>query len=308
MPRDRASLKGTLADRSEALRELAKRRYEELEKQKKVGFAFTVWQRHKEIDGADRSGVLALYLLLALFPLMMLTRFKLGMSITTNWIRDLATSQLGLEPDALDRYGPTNGGQFSSGPVETAILVGGFVLFGVSAASVLQKAYARAWRSPSLNVAQRYTRGSAWFGAYFVLTIVESNSRPGVPGSTRILALLILLAGTFGFWLITPRLLLARQLTWRQALPTAVAGTVATAGLRIASSYFVPSWIKYYVEPLGIFGIVVAVASWVLLVASIWILLAIFGAVWWEQVANPDEIVRFEMSGFVDDANPQNIS
>lgn len=297
MSRDRSSLKRTLAGRSEAWRELAKRRYDELEKQKKAGFAITVWNRYKEIDGADRSGVLALYLLLALFPLMMLARTKLGISLTTNWIRDLATSQLGLEPDALERYGSAMGGQSSSGLIETAILIGGFALFGISAAAVFQKAYARAWRTPSLNVTQRYTRGLAWFGAYFVLTVIEANSRPGVPGLTRILAFLILLAGTVGFWLITPRLLLARRLTWRAALPTAVAGTVATIGLRIASAYFVPSWIKYYVEPLGIFGIVVAVASWVLITASVWILLAIFGAIWWEQVANPDEIVSFEMDG-----------
>lgn len=304
MPGNRASLKGSLASRSEALRDIAKRRYEELEKQKKAGFAITVWNRYKEIDGADRSGVLALYLLLALFPLMLLARSRLGVSLNTRWLSDLATGQLGLEPDALDRYGAATASQSTPGLIETAVLIGGFALFGISAAAVFQKAYARAWQTASLNVAQRYLRGLAWFASYFVLAVVEANSRPGAPGFTRISAMVILLIGTFGFWLITPRLLLARRLTWGAALPTAMAGTVATIGLRIASAYFIPSWIKYYVEPLGVFGIVVAVASWVLVTAGVWIMIAIFGAVWWEQVANPDEVVSFEMDHFESETPP----
>ncbi|RIK07467.1 MAG: hypothetical protein DCC49_10095 [Acidobacteria bacterium] len=298
MPRNRASLKESLAGRSEALRERAKRRYEELENQKKAGFAITVWNRYKEIDGADRSGVLALYVLLALFPLMMLARTRLGVSISSRWIQDLAAGQLGLDPGALERYGVAAADHSGSGIVEMTILIGGFALFGISASAVMQKAYARAWRTPQLNVLQRHLRGLAWFGAYFVLAVVEAKSRPGAPVGTRAIAATIALVATFGFWMLTPRLLLARRLTWRATLPTAIAGTVTSVGLRIASNYFVPSWIKYYVEPLGIFGMVVAVASWILITASAWILLAVFGAIWWEQVANPDDVVNFEIHGF----------
>lgn len=277
-------------------------RYKELENQRHLSFATAVWKRFKEIDGQDRAGVLAFYLILAVLPLLALVGAFEADAGTTGWLMSLTTEELGLSPDVVTRYQSVLVGSDVGGFAARVILIGSFVLFGISAAGVLQKAYARAWRIKDLDVVRRYVRGLAWFCVYFVFVIVQGMTRPGTSGSIRVIAALLSAQIAFAFWFLTPRLLLARRISIRAAMPTAIAGTAMSAGLRIAASYFVPSWIRYYVAPLGLLGLVVAISAWVLVVASAWIGLAVFGAIWWERAANPEDVIESEgLDQFDDD-------
>jgi len=107
---------------------------------------------------------------------------------------------------------------------------------------------------------------------------------------------LLEVALTFGFWLVTPRLLLDKDLGgWRGLVPTAVMGTVTSLCLRVASWFVLPSWANYYATPFGAIGAVLALLFWIMIVAYAWVMIAIVGAVWWERHFPADEVIELAL-------------
>ena len=67
-----------------------------------------------------------------------------------------------------------------------------------------------------------------------------------------VLAGLTGVALTFLLWLATPHLLLGKDLGgWRGLVPTAVAGTSVTVGLRLVSVLLLPRWLSTWAIPFG---------------------------------------------------------
>jgi hypothetical protein len=98
------------------------------------------------------------------------------------------------------------------------------------------------------------------------------------PGRNLGLGVLAGLAGvalTFLLWGATPHLLLGKDLGgWRGLVPTAIAGTVVTVGLRLLSLLLLPRWLASWAIPLGAIGTSLALLLVVQLLATGWVVVA----------------------------------
>ena len=104
---------------------------------------------------------------------------------------------------------------------------------------------------------------------------------------------------TFVLWLATPHLLLGKDLGgWRGLVPTAIAGTSVTVGLRLLSLLLLPRWLDSWAIPFGAIGTSMALLLGVQLLATGWVVVAAaFGAVYWERIADQDTVITTELDG-----------
>jgi hypothetical protein len=79
-------------------------------------------------------------------------------------------------------------------------------------------------------------------------------------------------------------------------VPTAIAGTVVTVGLRLLS-LLLPRWLTSWAIPFGAIGTSIALLLVVQLLATGWVVVAAFGAVYWERIADQDTVIRAELDG-----------
>jgi hypothetical protein len=169
---------------------------------------------------------------------------------------------------------------------------------GFPLAVSVQKTFARAWRVPMLGWMASYLRGGLWFLLY-VATQFGVEAAKWTLGRNLGVGVLAGLAGvalTFLLWLATPHLLLGKDLGgWRGLVPTAIAGTVVTVALRLLSLLLLPRWLASWAIPFGAIGTSIALLLVVQLLATGWVVVAAFGAVYWERIADQDTIIRAEL-------------
>ncbi len=124
--------------------------------------------------------------------------------------------------------------------------------------------YQRAYDLPSTSAKQEWR--SVWWvfllAAYFVAVGALRNAafESGAwAGAAAVLASYVLL---FGFLWWTPRFLLARQLSWRHALPSAVVTSIGLILTAIWSVIWLPQIIVDNAERFGAIGITFGIFTW----------------------------------------------
>jgi uncharacterized BrkB/YihY/UPF0761 family membrane protein len=95
----------------------------------------------------------------------------------------------------------------------------------------------------------------------------------------------------YAFWLITPRLLLDKDLAWRDVRPGAILGMIASTVLWILSLVILPGWFSWYGQGFGGVGIALALLSWTYVVAIVWVVIVVISAIMWERSASIDDVV-----------------
>ena len=278
-----------LRQRSSAIQDQVARRREELERSRHVGLVLLVRRRFKEIEGGDLSVLIALSLFVAMVPLVLL-----GFSWLTGFSSSANLASLIIRHD--DLHEPVAGivrGTFASASADrsssSVLGVLSWAVAGFPLAVSVQKTFARAWRVPMLTWMASYLRGGLWFLLY-VATQLGVEAAKWTLGRNLGLGVLAGLAGvalTFVLWGATPHLLLGKDLGgWRGLVPTAVAGTVVTVGLRLVSLVLLPRWLASWAVPFGAIGASIALLLVVQLLATGWVVVAAFGAVYWERIAD----------------------
>ena len=124
---------------------------------------------------------------------------------------------------------------------------------------------------------QKYVRGWIWLIALLAMTSTGltirywASSRPW-----WFLALLApcSLAVTFGFYLVTPRLVLDLPFAWRDLLPGALICTAIAAVINLSSTFFLARWFGVYGRAYGAFGISIALMSWIGIISLFWVWIA----------------------------------
>jgi uncharacterized BrkB/YihY/UPF0761 family membrane protein len=116
-------------------------------------------------------------------------------------------------------------------------------------------------------------------------------SRPLWFALTTAAALLVL---EFGFFLLTPRLLLDRPFAWRHLLPGAAVCTVAGAIVHTATVFFLRNWFGEYGNAYGAFGVGLALIAALGIIASFWVWIAAVMGVYWERKAGPAAVAAME--------------
>jgi uncharacterized BrkB/YihY/UPF0761 family membrane protein len=85
----------------------------------------------------------------------------------------------------------------------------------------------------------------------------------------------VLLVLEFGFFLLTPRLLLDRPFAWRDLLPGAAVCTVAGAIVHAVGVFFLRNWFGEYGNAYGAFGVGLALIAALGIIASFWVWIAV---------------------------------
>ena len=151
------------------------------------------------------------------------------------------------------------------------------LITGLDVSATAQVAYARAFSMTPLRGLQKYLRGGAWlvllladtFAALTLRTLAASR-----PLWFALIAAGVLLVLEFGFFLVTPRLLLDLPFAWRDLVPGAAVCTVAGAIVHVVAVFFLRNWFGEYGNAYGAFGIALALIAAVGIIASFWVWIA----------------------------------
>lgn len=202
----------------------------------------------------DRSLVIGAQAFSALIPVLIVIA-SLG-ARDGNSMGDSIVARFDLEGDgavAVQRA-------FASPAEGDTVTVLGILVVVVSALSftrALQRLYERSWGQEKRGV-----RATSWGLGWLALFALYWSLFPLVSDELRgPVRWIVSLAGTFGFWLATPYVLLARRVPWRrlllQAALTAVGMTVLTAGAAI----YAPRAVTQSAEQFGAIGVAFSLLS-----------------------------------------------
>jgi membrane protein len=214
-------------------------------------------ERFYEMDGIDRSMAIAAQAFTALIPLVIISAVVTESGKGKN-LADQIVDRFGLDgatADAVRRGLP------STGAVEDGLSALSVFILVVSALSftrALQRMYARAW-----DVDARGMRDTGWGIAWLAVVTIYVLLHPALHGhvSTN-LGLALSFAGGTVFWLFTPYVILARQLSWRRLVPQAVLTAIGMDAFRAASSIYMPHALASSAKQFGTLGFAFSIVSW----------------------------------------------
>jgi uncharacterized BrkB/YihY/UPF0761 family membrane protein len=295
----RTSRSSAWTSRAKQYGEKAKQHQERLEREHPwvVGFPLDANRRFKKIEGKHLAIVIALNLFVAFIPLIIIGYAFISAFNPHRDVGNLLAGNLHLSGSTASVVKDTFATASSGKSVALSISLISLLITGLDVSATAQIAYARAFDMTPLRGAQKYLRGAAWL----VLLLADT----GIALSLRSLATryhiwftigagIVLLALEFGFYLVTPRLLLELPFRWRDLVPGAVVCAVAASIVHIVLIFFLRNWFGEYGHAYGGFGVSLALAAAVGLIASFWVWIAAVMGVYWERKAGPAAVAKME--------------
>ena len=267
------------------------RQYQEkLERHRQVAFLLQSVRRFNKIDGKHLALVISVNLFVAVIPLLIIGYAFLKGFNPHHSVGALAVENLHLTGSTANIVRDTFASSQSGKNVALSISVISLLVTGLDVSATTQVAYARAFGMTPLRGAQKYLRGGAWLvllladtGASLTLRTLAA-SRPLWYALATGAVLLVL---EFGFFLVTPRLLLDLPFAWRDLVPGAAICTVANAVVHAVAVFFLRNWFGEYGNAYGAFGVGLALIAALGIIASFWVWIAAVMGVYWERKAGP---------------------
>jgi membrane protein len=258
------------------------------------------------VEFIDRATVVAAQALLALVPLVVVLATFLPTDLTSTSV-DRFGDLTGLSQTAGDTVTDQVEPLRTSTALRAQTGIAGLVVTVLSASSfarAVMRLYERVWAVPSLRGMHGRRRAFGWlFGWLLALQVTAvvawAGDRLGslavgpVLGSVVVSGRLVLQAGLLSLlWWWSMRVLLARRVTWRRlALPAALTGTALTA-YSAGSTVVMPHYASSSVHEFGTFGLVLAIATWLVGVAVVLAVAAVVGRVLVEDAFTRDLAAR----------------
>ena len=139
-----------------------------------------------------------------------------------------------------------------------------FTFFYVNSfTTALRRVYTKAWRRPPGGRASGYAVGVAFLigiVAYFAilggLRVVLGH------GPETLLFAIAAFCASIGVWLLTPWLMLQRQVRWRPLLPGAVMTGIGLTVYAATASLWMPRTVSNNQHQFGFFGVALALVTW----------------------------------------------
>jgi uncharacterized BrkB/YihY/UPF0761 family membrane protein len=270
---------------------------EKLEKRPWIAFPLESVRRFNKIEGKHLAIVIALNLFVAVIPLIIIGYAFVEAFNPHRDVGNLLASDLHLTGSTAQIVRDTFSNAGSGKSVALSISLVSLLITGLDVSATAQIAYARAFSMTPLRGVQKYLRGAAWLillladtGAALTLRNLATHH----PLGFAIAAGAVLLVLEFGFFLITPRLLLDLPFKWRDLVPGAAVCTVAAVIVHIVLSFFLRNWFSEYGHAYGGFGVSLALAAAVGIIASFWVWIAVVMGEYWERRAGPAAVARME--------------
>ena len=262
----------------------------ELERHPWIAFPLESFRRFRKIEGKHLALVIALNLFVAVIPLIIIGYAFIEAFNPHRDVGNLLVENLHLTGSTAQIVRDTFANASSGKNVALSISLISLLITGLDVSATAQIAFARAFTMTPLRGVQKYLRGAAWLillladtGAVVSLRSLATHH----PLGYALAAGAALLMLEFGFFLVTPRLLLDMPFKWRDLLPGAAVCTAAATVVHIVAVFFLRNWVGAYGHAYGGFGVSLALAAFVGIIASFWVWIAAVMGVWWERKAGP---------------------
>jgi membrane protein len=228
------------------------------------GVAISAWRHYRAVDGPLQSALLSLYVLVAVFPSLLVMEEYLDAH--PNALAQHLAHHYGLstETATLLRSVLVEG---RAHELDSALLaIASALFFGVGFGRVLQLVHARAWQVSLPTRQSDYALYAlvllAVYGLILLLLVQLTELKDSPSWVGRVLALgwvgLLVLFFTWAPWL-----LMHRSVSRRDLLPGAVVTAVGLVVLMFVSSYVMEPWVDLYARDYGGFGVVLALYFWI---------------------------------------------
>ena len=247
------------------------------------------------IDGLRKAALLAFNLFISIVPLAIfafaaVARLRSRISLSQVFIEQFRLH--GSTAQVVRTAFPTTNNIIQ---VASVIVVASFAISGFDVASVFQKTFAEAWRIPALHGWRGPVRGAVWFALVFAtFGIGQMMQRfPAKHGwKAYVVTVPIVMLMNYVFWLVTPRLMLDKDLDREDLRPGAILGMFASTLLWGLSLVILPGWFSWYGRGFGGIGIALALLSWTYVISLSWVIIVVISAVMWERSATIDEALQ----------------
>jgi uncharacterized BrkB/YihY/UPF0761 family membrane protein len=270
---------------------------EKLERYPWVAFALQSVRRFNKIEGKHLALVIALNLFVAVIPLVIIGYAFIEAFNPHRDVGNVLVGNLHLTGRTATIVEDTFTNASSGKSAALSISLISLLITGLDVSATAQIAYARAFGMTPLRGVQKYLRGAAWLvlllaDTGFALTLRDLATHHPIGFAIGAGAVLVVLE--FGFFLVTPRLLLDLPFKWRELVPGAAVCTVAAVIVHTVLSFFLRNWFGEYGHAYGGFGISLALVAAVGIIASFWVWIAAVMGVYWERKAGSAAVAKME--------------
>ena len=262
-----------------------------------MAFLLESVRRFNKIDGKHLALVITLNLFVAVIPLIIIGYAFIEAFNPRRDVGNLLVGNLHLTGSTAQIVKGTFTNTSSGKSVALSISLISLLITGLDVSATAQVAYARAFTMAPLRGIQKYLRGAAWLILLLAGTGAALTLRSVAASHSLWLAIVagaVLVALQFGFFLVSPRLLLDLPFAWRDLVPGAAVCTGAAIVVHTVSALFLRNWFGVYGHAYGGFGVSLALAAFVGIIASFWVWIAAVMGVWWERKAGPAAVAKME--------------
>jgi membrane protein len=228
------------------------------------GVSISAWRHYQAVDGPRQSVLLALYILVAVVPAVLVIEEYLEADPAALAKHMAHHYGLSAQTASVVRNVLVQGRTHELGSALLAIA--GALFFGLGFGRVLQVVHARAW---GVSLPSRQTDQALYavvlLGLYglILLLLVQLTEVAGGPSWVRFAVTpgwVVLLAFYFAW---TTRLLTHKLISWRDLLPGAALTAAGLVLLMWISRFVMEAWVNLYARDYGGLGVVMALFFWI---------------------------------------------
>lgn len=220
------------------------------------------------LGGLDRAMVIASQAFTTLIPLLIVSSTLLPID-HPEAVSDGVIRRLGLSGTAADVVKEVFGSADPGSVGVLSILL--LVYSGVSFTRRMQRMYLHAWQVPTVQGIQGSTHAALGLLAMLLEVVLLSQLRGVVATLPFSWALTVVLSAVASMvlWTSIPWLLLGRRTEWRRLVPGGVLTGTAVTVYGAATTFYMPRLIEVYSDRYGLFGVTIALISWLLCISVI---------------------------------------
>jgi membrane protein len=245
-----------------AIESRVRRRTDPIQEWVEASVFWKIWERTLENEFVDRSVALAAKAFISLFPALIVVAAFAPHSVRQSIVNTvihragLSGSSTKTVKAAFVTADDTRRATGIIGLIFTFFYVNSFT-------TALRRVYTKAWRRPPAGRASGYAVGVAFLIGIVAYFAILGGIRVVLGhGPETLLFAIIAVFASIGVWLLTPWLMLQRQVRWRALLSGAVMTGIGLTVYAGTASLWMPRTVSNNQHQFGFFGVALALVTW----------------------------------------------